>query len=37
MDLFCYFIDISEEKIKFHHSDVLQLLSLVGGQLLQLI
>jgi len=35
MQLFCYFIDISEEKR--HLSDVLQLLSPVGEQLLLLI
>lgn len=37
MQLFCYFIYISEEKFKCHLSDVLQLLSPVGGQLLLLI
>lgn len=37
MQLFCYFIDISEEKFLFHLSDVLQLLSPVSGQLLLLI
>lgn len=29
---FCYFIDISEENFRFHLSDVLQLLSVAGGQ-----
>lgn len=37
MQLFCYFIDTSEEKFKFHLSDALQLLSPVGGQVLLLI